>query len=113
MADSLTLEERSVQLGLMALIGEACDITLAAELDITLKVTEREHLAEAGYLTTRQTQDMAWMYELIDKGWRRCEEELASHAPEGAPGVTWLQHAITQKFAPDDKPAMSAPRVHD
>lgn len=96
--DSLTLPERSVLLGLLTLTGEASGATLVAELDITIEDEEREHLVGLGYLTARRL-GRAWTYELTDKGWRRCEEELARPAPPGAPEATRLQYAITRKFA--------------
>jgi len=97
MTDSLTLAERSVLLALMTLKGEASDATLAAAYD-TFDETEREHLVGLGYLTARQT-GRAWAYELTDKGWGRCEEELGAPTPAGAPEATRLQYALTRKFA--------------
>jgi hypothetical protein len=95
--DSLTLAERSLLLALMTLKGEASDATLAAAYD-TFDETERGHLVALGYLTARPA-GRAWAYELTDKGWRRCEEELASPTPAGAPEATRLQYALTRKFA--------------
>lgn len=98
MADSLTLDERYVLLGLMTLIGEASETNLAGELDISIEDHERDRLTAAGYITARLA-GQTWTYELTDAGWRRCEEELASPTPRGAPEATRLQYAITRKFA--------------
>jgi hypothetical protein len=98
MADSLTLPERFALLGLLTQVGEASDAVLDVELGITIEDEEREHLVDLGYLTARQA-GAVWTYELTDRGWRRCEDEMAGPTPPGADAATRLLYAIIRHFS--------------
>jgi hypothetical protein len=98
LTDALTLPERFALLGLLTQVGEASDAELAAELGLAIEDEEREHLVALGYLTVRQTGQV-WAYELTDRGWRRCEDEMAGPTPPGADEATRLLYAIIRPFA--------------
>jgi hypothetical protein len=83
--DQLSIPERTALLALMTLVQEASNPDLKARYGFTIEKHVRERLFELGYIIAAQTgPHRSFQFELTDEGWRRCREELAEAAPQGA-----------------------------
>lgn len=97
----LSLPERATLIALMTIVGEVSNKDLHERYGFTLVGKDRIHLAECGYVSTRQGVELPgrpFVHELTELGWRRARQELAAVPPPRATKPYRLLYGLANGF---------------
>ena len=81
----LSIPERAALLALMTFVVEVSSVEIRDRYGFTIEKSDREKLEQNGFVRSWRANDLPgrpYKYELLEKGWRWCREELGAPRPE-------------------------------